>query len=215
MAGKILPSMTPAGPSGKVVGLLGGIGSGKSLVARMLQDLGCAVIDADALGHELLNRPAIVDALVERFGGGIIAADGAVIRSALAELAFADAESLSALNAIMHRPLREWIVERIEQVRRDRGGEGVIVLDAALLLETDWHKLCDTLVYVDCDQENRRRRVTAARGWSAGELARREKLQKSLDKKRESSDHVIGNNSSVSHLRQQVRLFYLQLVEPG
>ncbi|NQU74803.1 MAG: dephospho-CoA kinase [Planctomycetes bacterium] len=191
-----------------VVGLVGGVGSGKSLVAKILQELGCVRIDADEVGHMLLACPEIARAVIGQFGPDIVAPGGAIDRALLAERVFADSGSLSRLNEIIHGPLRAELARRIEELRRARA---VIVLDAALLLETDWHRLCDILVYVDAPADQRRRRVAESRGWSSAELARRENFQKSLDKKREKSDYIVGNNSSVSHLREQVRLLYQRL----
>ena len=194
-----------------VVGLIGGIGSGKTLVSNMLQDLGCEVVDADRVGHTLLGEPGVVQALTERFGRDIVGSDGRVDRGVLARRAFADADSLSRLNEVVHRPLRDELARRIKALC-EAGTAPAVVLDAALLLETDWHKLCDVLVFVDADEPTRRRRVTHGRGWTEDELTRREKLQKPLDIKREKADHVVENKSSVSRLRQQVRLLYQTLV---
>jgi len=201
-------------PSRSVIGLIGGIGSGKSLVAGMLRELGCHVIDADAVGHSLLERPEIVRDLVERFGIAIVGPDGKVVRSVLGSQAFANRESLSRLNRIVHPPLRAELSRRIEEFRADASAGKALVLDAALLLETDWHELCNVLVFVDAPREQRSRRVAQDRGWSAAELDRRENLQKPLDMKRERSLYILENSSSVSRLRRQVRLLYQCLVDP-
>lgn len=200
-------------PRQPVIGLVGGVGSGKSLVASMLHDLGCRIVSADRIGHELLAAPQIIASLTERFGQGILDADGAVDRSAVARIVFGSAEALADLNTIVHPPLKAELTRRIGEYRADPGFDGAIVLDAALLLDTDWHELCDVIVFVDAPLETRLERVRADRGWSGEELARREKNQKSLDLKRSNSDHIVRNNSSVSHLRQQVCLFYQRIVE--
>lgn len=195
-----------------VIGLVGGIGSGKSLAASMLSEIGCAVIDADRIGHELLSRPAVRQALCQQFGDGILTADGQVDRRALAKAAFADAASHRALNGIVHPLLRKELASRIAEAKA--GDAPAIVVDAALLLDTDWHELCDRIVFVDAPPDQRRRRVAETRSWSAEELERRENLQKPLDFKRRIADHILCNNSSESHLRQQVRLMVQQMLRP-
>ena len=202
----------PSSPQ-PVIGLIGGIGSGKSLVAQMLAELGCAVVDADKVGHELLADPRIIEQLTERFGKDILDAAGAVDRVALGEKAFADEASLTALNSIIHKPLRKELERRIALLLAQQPAP--VVLDAALLLETDWHELCDVLVFVESDLAGRLSRVASQRGWTSQQLERRENLQKPLDMKRAKSDHILVNNSSVSHLRQQVRLLHQRLMHPA
>jgi dephospho-CoA kinase len=199
--------MVQAPLSRPVIGVTGGVGSGKSTVARILVELGCERIDADQIGHGLLSDPAIILALRERFGADVVRPDGTVDRQALARRAFEDEGSVAALNAIMHPPLRAELARRVEAFRA--GTAPAAVLDAALLVETDWHTLCDVLVFVDAP---RRSRVRSDRGWSAAELNRREKYQKPLDKKRSIAHYVVKNNSSVSHLHRQVCLLHQRLV---
>ncbi len=205
--------MTQTDQPRRIIGLTGGVGSGKSLVAQMFAELGCPVIDADKVGHALLAKPEIIAALAERFGDGILATDGGVDRQALSAQAFIDDTTVAALNAITHPALRAELVRQIH-APADLNSGPAIVLDAALLLETDWHELCDVLIFVDAPLPDRQRRVAAQRGWPAEELARRENLQKTLDFKRSRSDHILRNNSGVSHLRQQVRLVHHSIVHP-
>ncbi len=185
-----------------VIGLTGGICSGKSTVAAELAELGCAVIDADAVGHELLEDPEVRDELVRRLGEGILSAEGRPDRERIARIVFDSPEALARLNAVMHPRMRDRMARRIDQLRR-AGGCPAVVLDAALLLETDWHELCDTIVFVDAPPAQRLQRAKA-RGWDADELQRRENSQKPLDTKATSADHVIDNSSSLSYLREQV-----------
>ena len=153
--------------------------------------------------------------LTARFGGDIVGADGAIDRGVLAERAFVDARSLASLDEVMHPPLRAELSRQIDLFRADDRTSVPIVVDAALLLETDWHELCDIVVFVDAGEDCRRRRVAESRGWTAADLARRENLQKPLDIKRQIADYIVGNNSSVSRLRQQVRLLHQRLVNPS
>ncbi len=195
-----------------VVGIVGGIGSGKSLVASMLAEMGGRVIDADAVGHAMLRRPETVAALTERFGPRILDEAGRIDRRRLAGIVFEDPEALAALNAVVHPPMKEELAARIAALRADRAFDGPVILDAAVLLETDWHELCDVIVFVDAPPDQRLARVAASRGWSADELGRREKNQKCLDFKRSQAHYIVRNNSSESHLRQQVCLLYQSLV---
>lgn len=205
--------MVHAPLSRPVIGIVGGIGSGKTSVASMFGDLGCLVIDADRIGHQLLGRPDIAEALVRRFGCEILEDDGSVDRRELGRRAFADESSLADLNAIMHPALRAELVRGIEDFRK--GSSPAAVLDAALLFETDWYELCDVIVYVEAPLPVRRQRVTDSRGWSDQGLLQREKLQKPLDFKRAKSHYVVVNNSSVPHLHQQVCLLYHRLIHPA
>ena len=150
-----------------VVGLVGGIGSGKSVVASMLAEMGGRVIDADAVGHATLKRPQVIATLIERFGRGILDDAGQVDRRRLAGIVFEDPEALAALNAAMHPLMKEELAARIASLRSDPGFDGPVILDAAVLLETDWHEFCDAIVFVDAPRDQRLARVAASRGWSA------------------------------------------------
>jgi dephospho-CoA kinase len=204
--------MADASSAQPVIGVVGGIGSGKTLVAGMLGALGCRVVSADLIGHELLSQKDVIASLVERFGEGILDESGAVSRTAVAGIVFDDPQALADLNATVHPLLRAELVRRISEHRADPAFGAPIVLDAALLLDTDWHDLCDVIVFVDSPLEARVQRVAEGRGWSAEQLARREKNQNSLDLKRSKSDDVVWNNSSVPHLQQQVHLLYQRVV---
>ncbi len=205
--------MKHASQTQPVIGLIGGIGSGKSLVAAMLAKLDCAVVDADKVGHELLERPGIVRQVTKRFGCEILDESGNISRAALGEKVFGSPARLKVLNSIVHKPLRNELERRIKRAKT--GSVKAVVLDAALLLETDWHKLCDVLVYVDSPKSARLSRVMKQREWPRRELSRRENLQKPLDIKRGKADYIVVNNSSVSHLRRQVRLLYQRLIHPA
>jgi dephospho-CoA kinase len=208
-------AVNPAAPRDRrpVIGVTGGVASGKSAAARMLGELGCEVIDADRIGHQLLERPAVAAELVERFGPEIRRPDGSIDRRQLGRRAFADEEATAALNAVMHPPLRAELVRRIEAFRA--GEAPAAVLDAALLAETDWHELCDQIVFVEAPRPQRLERARRRRGWSAKQFAAREKVQKPLDTKRAIAQDVLDNSSSESHLRKQVRLLYQRAVDPA
>jgi dephospho-CoA kinase len=187
-----------------VIGIVGGVGAGKSTVAAELVRLGCELIDADAIGHELLRGPTVRREVRKRWGAGVFSADGQVSRRALAAAVFGRRRELAALNRIMHHRIRRRMERRIAQLRRDPSVPGV-VLDAAVLLEAGWDDLCTHVLFVRAPAGLRARRVSAARGWDRRTWRAREKSQISLDTKVKGCYGVVDNSSSVSHLRRQVR----------
>lgn len=195
-----------------VIGIVGGVGAGKSTVAAELAALGCARVDADAIGHELLRRLDVKDELRRLWGEAVFDAQGNADRQRIAQRVFADPAGLAALNAIMHGRIRQEMAERIGQLQ-SAPDVGAIVVDAALLLETDWHELCTVLVFVDSSDAQRSQRVRQGRGWTEAAWRERENSQKSLDMKRSKADYVIDNSSSVSCLRERVRSVYHRILQ--
>ncbi|MHC4982725.1 MAG: dephospho-CoA kinase [Planctomycetota bacterium] len=201
--------------SGKkpVIGIVGGIGSGKSTAAGQFAALGCKVIDADAIGREVIKAPGVKAELRRRWGGGIFTGDGSVDRSAVARIVFADRAELEALNSIMHPRMRRRMDREVAAARSDAAVKGVVI-DAAVLFEAGWDELCTHVIFVDAAREVRMRRLSAKGGADAGGLAAREKFQISLDKKRRMCDYKIENSSTVSHLREQVGELFLRICHP-
>ncbi|MCJ7543958.1 MAG: dephospho-CoA kinase [Phycisphaerae bacterium] len=194
-----------------MIGLVGGIGAGKSTAAGELARLGCAVIDGDTIGHQLLAEPAVRRRLRDRWGEGIFRPDGAVDRARLGGIVFADARELEAMNAILHPLIRRRIAQAIDRAQADPAVAAVVV-DAAVLLEAGWDRLCTHLVFIEADEASRVRRATAARGWSEAAWRVREKSQISLDKKRRRCHYSIANSSSVSHLNEQIRGAFQEII---
>ena len=194
-----------------MIGLLGGIASGKSLVAAQFRKLGCAVVDADAIVHELLRKPAIRRAIRERFGDAVMDDSGKVDRAALAARAFASREDLRALEAIVHPETCRRIEAAVAKARRGRAA--AVILDAPLILEKGLDKRCDYLVYIRVSDEVRRRRAGRKRGWAASEVARREASQISLKTKRKRADYIIDNRTSPEHTFEQVRTILSHMVK--
>jgi dephospho-CoA kinase len=185
-----------------VVGVLGGIGAGKSEVAAALAArAGGRVVVADALGHEALRQPEIRDALVSRFGDSLLQ-NGEIDRKRLAAIVFADKSDLAYLESLSH----PWIRRRFEAEARQAHEERVplLAIDAALLLEAGWEGVCDRLVFVDAPPEIRLGRVKNTRGWSVEDAQRREAAQLPLTRKRSVADHIIYNSSSTESLVRQV-----------
>jgi len=176
-----------------VIGIAGGIGSGKSEVARLLGTLGCAVIDADALSREAFNRPEIQHAMISAWGERVVGDDGSVSRSRVAKLVFGDEGERRRLEQMIH----PWIATQRAALRSEAMLDPAVVAvveDAPLLFEVGIDKTCDATIFVDASQAVREARVKSSRGWSPEELAAREKSQLPLDKKRKRADYVIENN---------------------
>jgi dephospho-CoA kinase len=192
-------------PGVPVIGLLGGVGSGKSLVAAQLRELGCRVVDADRVGHELLGEPEIRQAVFEHFGHIVMTRRGHVNRQRLAALAFSDPKELEALERIVHPELWRRVIALVERGRR--GKAPAVVLDAALILEKGLDKLCTVMLYISAPIGMRRRRAWMFRGWQPRQVDRREAFQVSLKTKRNRADYIIDNSSTPEHTLVQVRNF--------
>jgi len=193
--------MKPASP---LIGLLGGIGAGKSTAAACFVRLGCGLIDADRLAHEVLQKPEIVQSVVERFGSGILSDSGLVDRKKLATVAFSSQTALDALTGIIHPPVLARCEKMLEQFQRDPTLTG-IVLDMPLLVEVGWDKRCDALVFIDCRRPLRSRRIGRQKQIDIEQQKKRENFQISLDKKKKMANFIIDNNSDESELAKQVR----------
>ena len=194
-----------------VIGLAGGIGSGKSAVARLLGEHGVRVIDSDQLNREELATPPVIEKLVGWFGESVRAPDGSIRREALARLVFDDPQARARVEGLLHPR-----IDRRRRVLIDQGNDDpsvlAIAIDSPLLYEVGLDATCDVVVFVDAPRRQRERRVTAQRGWSAEELARREKLQKPLDNKKARADHIVVNNSGLDSLRRRVERLLSELV---
>lgn len=184
-----------------VIGIVGGVGSGKSSVARKLAELApAAIIEADKLGHRALELPEVKAKLRQRFGAGIFNEQGDVVRSRLAALVFGDApETIAArgdLELITHPEIGRLTEAEVDRHRRE-GKMRWIILDAALLLEAGWRQFCDAIVFVDVTPERRLKQVQTQRGWSVEEWQRREASQWPVESKRAAADIIINNNGSL------------------
>ncbi len=193
------------GATGKkpIIGILGGIGSGKSTVAAEFAKLGCKVIDADKIAHELLlYKTAVKEKVVGLFGRTILDSAGKIDREKLAEVVFADADKLSSLNEIIHPLVLQRARELIKQYDCQNQVKA-IVLDMPLLVEVGWDKRCDKLIFVDCEQKLRLDRAKKL-GFDKNQVKIRENFQISLDNKANLADNTIENNSDFSVLAKQV-----------
>jgi dephospho-CoA kinase len=187
----------------KIIGLVGGIGSGKSSVADAFECLGCASINADRMAHKILEEENIRLELKKIYGDTIFDDKGAVIKSKLAETAFADKASLEKLNNLIHpRVISE--IELLIEYYQAQDSVKAIVLDIPLLMEVGWEKRCDFIVFVACDLEKRQERAAQRGEFFKKQLEMRENFQISLDKKAKIADYTINNNSDLISLKKQV-----------
>lgn len=189
-----------------VIGVIGGIASGKSLVCDHFQKLGAQLLNADREGHAVLEEPAVQDALRQRWGDAVFRPDGSVDRSAVARRVFAPPpdgpRELAFLEKISHPRINERLRHRLAEWRRNNE-QAVVVLDAALLLEAGWDRWCDQIVFVDASDQQRRERAIQ-RGWTAEQWAAREAAQMPLVEKRRRADRTIDNTGPPDRTRAQV-----------
>ena len=186
-----------------VMGLTGGIGSGKTTVAAEFSRQGCAIIDADAINHEQLDSGPVRDNLQRWWGKEVIKDNGQVDRSVVAGIVFNDAAQLKRLTDLVHPLVRQ---KELELIGRYQGDKKfcAIILDVPLLFESGQENLCDKVVWVHTDDEIRYQRLAQRRGWREENAKKREKSQFSLDKKAKMSDYIVYNNSTIPDLVKQV-----------
>ena len=194
-----------------IIGLLGGIASGKSTVASLLGELGARVVDADRIAHEVLADPETASEIAAIFGDDALDESGRPDRSRIARAAFSDGEKLARLEAVLHPRIRL----RMEDEIRAAAGAKALVLDAPLLLEGGLVALADVVVYVEAPEAERVRRAEAERDWEPGEIARREARQAPLREKRRRAEKVILNNGSPEELSRRVSQLYREVLDEG
>ena len=191
----------------KVIGLTGGVGSGKSLVAQFLkEETGAELILTDDIGHIVTDKGgSAFEAVVERFGKDILSDTGEIDRKKLADIVFNDKSAIivAANNAfIVHPKVKEYIENYIEQ-RKEKGGN--IILESAILFETECDKYCDEVWYVYVPREIRIARLKESRGYSDGKCDAVMRSQKPDEFYISRSDRVIKNDGSVKELKQQLK----------
>lgn len=199
----------PAAPLRRVpvVGIIGGIGSGKSAIANWVAEhANVCLLDADAMGHAALESPSVKTSLCRRFGDAILGTDGAIARAALAREVFGpDAHYGKArrdLEAIVHPEINRRIVEGVAEAVN--GQLDCVLLDAAVLLEAGWRTKCDLVVFIETPEALRLKRLNEHRGWSENELRRRESSQWSLTEKRREADLIVTNDKGIEFAGRQL-----------
>jgi dephospho-CoA kinase len=187
----------------KRLGITGGIASGKSAVAGILRELGFRVIDADALGHEVMEPGTrAYGEIVTEFGAGVIGADGRIDRGKLGAIVFADGEKLKTLNAIVHPRVEEEMVRQFSEWENS-GVKDAAFVEAALLVEAGYHKKLDGLVVAWCTPEQQMERLLA-RGLSESEARRRIASQMPAEEKLKFATQEIDCSGSLEETRRQV-----------
>lgn len=190
-----------------IVGLTGGIASGKSTVSRFFKELGLEVLDADKVVKEVSQKKDTVDRIAEVFGKDILDKEGNLIREKLREKAFEDKKLLKKLNGIIHPQVIEIFVEK----KRETPEESIVIFDIPLLYEAEMENLCDKIIVVYVERELQIKRVIE-RDSNSRELA--EKIidaQMVLEEKAKRADIVINNNSTLEDLKNQVNMVYCNL----
>ena len=194
-----------------IIGITGGIGSGKSTVARIFGELGCLVIDADEQVRQAYRDPAVVEQLQQWWGDQVIERPGQLNRRKIADIIFHDPGQKQRLESLLHP-----IVANLRQQRMieavDNPQIAAYIWDTPLLFEAGLRSGCDAIVFVETPFQQRLERVQQARQWDEAELRRREKSQWPLDKKREISDYIIDNTADADHVRGQVSEVFFRIL---
>ena len=187
-----------------IIGLTGGIASGKSTVSQLLAGQGAVIIDADKLGHQVY-QPGTEGfrAIVEGFGPEVVAADGTIDRRKLGPIVFSDPQKMDLLNAITRPKMRALAQERFAEERAR--GTGVAVLEAAILLEAGWDDLCDEVWTVEVEPEGAIARLVSRNGLTREAALARINSQLSNDERRQRADLAIENDGDLQVLRAQVQ----------
>lgn len=185
-----------------IIGVTGGIGSGKSLVANILKENGCVVADADENTKVVLHRKEVQQQLVEWWGAKVLDDNGNVDRAFVASIVFNEENELNKLESLIHPLVRKLQEETFNNAPKDAIG---LVIDAPLLMESGLNTLCDVIIFVDSPFETRLKRVVEHRSWNEEQLRKRGASQIGLDTKRSSADHIIINDGDIAHIEQQTR----------
>jgi len=194
----------------KVIGLTGGIGSGKSTVLRFLTELGTVIINADELGHECYKPDTDVwREVVDTFGKQIVKNDGTIDRKKLGEIVFTNPEALLQLNQIMHPRIYEAVKNQLEEYRRQEAG--VVVLEAPLLLEADWTLLVDEVWVTSASEATVLKRLKERTGLSESEALARVRAQLSLEERSKQATVVIDTECSLDKLKAKVKDLWQKL----
>lgn len=186
-----------------VVGLTGGIGTGKSEVSRILARLGAAVIDADQVGHEAYSKGSKAwNDLVAAFGRGVLKPDGEIDRKKLGDVVFSDPKALKKLNSIVHPAMYRIFQRRLKDLDRERAE--VVVLEAAVLIEAGWTSLVNEVWVITSSEEKAVERVRSRSGLSEELIRARIRAQLPQEERVRHADTVIDNNGDLPSLKEKV-----------
>ncbi len=192
-----------------VIGITGGVGSGKSTVAAILASLGCLVLDADEQAKAILDTPEIQTEIAQWWGDVVYAEDGSIDRAVVASIVFQDKEQLRRLESLLHHRVIQQQKDAIASA--DPAVTPAVVLDVPLLFEAGMDAECDAIIFVDTPEQDRLARVEQTRGWDAEELNRRQASQWPLEKKKAKSGFQVMNDGDEADLRKQVQEVFEQI----
>ncbi|MDX9887842.1 MAG: dephospho-CoA kinase [Anaerovoracaceae bacterium] len=194
----------------KIIGITGGIGSGKSTVSEYLKDQGYRIIDADRISHELsVPGSILVKALGQEFGQDLINEKGVLNRKKLGERAFSTPEGKAKLDEITHKEIIKRIKEEIQKAKDE--GLDLVFLDVVLLFEVALDKECDETWVVDAKEDTRIRRVIGRDGYIPEEIRKRMRSQMDSDEKKNKATHVLNNDGTLEALYYQIEKRLLDL----
>jgi len=191
----------------KVIGLTGGVGSGKTFVATYAHEkYGVPILLADEVGHlALMPSSKTYELVVEKFGKDILENDGTIDRKRLGDLVFSDASKLEALNHIVHPFIEAYIKEKIAQLKVEAKTK-YILLEAAILLESNLASLCDEIWFVKAGEAIRRERLKSSRGYTDQKINDIIKAQLSEEEMERCVDHIIVNNGNLQEIDKQLEI---------
>lgn len=197
-----------------IIGLTGGIVSGKSTVARMFKDLGAKIVDADKLGHKvILPQGAAWKRIIKIFGKDILQKDQTINRKKLGKIVFANQNLLKKLNKITHPEIIKLIKKEINLVKDNSKEEKkILIIEAALIYETKIDRLMDKIIVVYLDEEEQLKRLIKRNNLSEKEALQKIKSQIPLKEKIEIADYVIDNSNSLDKTKEQVETIWQEIV---
>lgn len=188
-----------------VVGLTGNIGCGKSSLSDIFRAEGIKIIDADIIARQIYEDEKLLRKVYETFGNDIKNEDGSLNRKALGRIVFSDDEKLIQLNKLTHPVIRQKVSDEIEEYKSQN--EEIVILDAALLVESDYLNFIDKLLVVTCKENIQIERIIARDNCSIEEALGRIKSQMSQENKVKYADYVIDNSATLSELRKKAFIF--------
>ena len=190
-----------------IIGLTGGIGTGKSTASRFLSDLGAVVLDADSLGHETYKKgTGLYRTLIKAFGQGILGANGEINRPELSDIVFADENLLIKLNSMVHPHIKQSIERTIDKL--DKQKINMVVIDAAILVEAGWRNLVDELWVVTAERKTVKQRLSDKFKNNMDNALKRLEFQMPQTELKTKADVVIDNEGSVGALKERVTLLF-------
>lgn len=194
----------------KIIGLTGGIGSGKSTVSKFLAHLGAVVIDADKVGHEVFKPGTKAwQEVVDAFGQGIISADGTIDRRKLGEIVFSNPDARAKLNQVMHPLIYEQVKSRIEEYGKK--GVSIVIVEAPLLLEVGWKSLVDEVWVTSASEATVIKRLKEQKGLPEAQSLARVRAQLTDEERIRQADVVIDTDCALDELKERVEALWRKL----